>query len=210
MKAHSLLTRVSEIVGDHEFVNFKLPQAIAWLNDAQRAIAIHKPDAFSRTETVKLEVGSKQTIPAGCLAIFGNQLNMGADGLTPGREVLEIDGVLLSRFSPAWRSATGSVVKEWFPDPSDPNTYYVVPSVVGDVYLQVSGNYTPTTVMSPASELSIKEIFAPAIVNWLAYRFFSRDSELTPNYARAAGFEASFYQLLGVKMPYKPKPPGNE
>lgn len=201
MKAQTILTRVSEVVSDHEFITFKLPQAMAWLNDAQRVIAIHKPEAFSRTETVKLALGSKQTIPAGCIGIFGNQLNMGADGLTPGREVREIDGVLLSRFSPAWRTPTGSVVKEWFPDPSDPNTYYVVPSVIGDVQLQVSGNYTPVDVMSPSGELSIKDIYGPAIIEWVLYRFFSRDSELTPNYSRAAGHFANFFQLLGARSP---------
>ena len=66
----SVIDRVQAVLQDTTGVRWPVvDELVLWVNDAQREIALLKPDASAKNETITLAAGTKQSIPAG-----GNRL----------------------------------------------------------------------------------------------------------------------------------------
>lgn len=185
-------------------------QALHWLNEGQLAICSLKPDAKTINHAIQLAPGTKQMIT-------GRQLlsvirNMGNDGTTPGRAIRLVDRGIKDESDPDWHSATvATVVKEYVMDDDDEQNFYVSPPVHAStpVYAEVLEALNPTNVPDTTAPIDIDDIYAPPLIEWIMYRFFGRDSEVTPNFVRANNYLQNFYNLLQVKAKvdrtYSPK-----
>ena len=67
--AQSVVDRAEFIFQDTSNIRWTAAELILWLNDAQREIALVKPDATATNTHITLATGTKQSIPAG-----GNRL----------------------------------------------------------------------------------------------------------------------------------------
>lgn len=143
------LWRVSSLLQDidPQFTRHPEGELVHWLNDAQMAVAKFLPMAASRLDTIKLKVGSRQSIEtiaaADCkpgdgttpaVPILGMQLleltrNMGADGLTPGKTIRVVPRKTLDAQSRNWHNVAGPVVDQFTHDPRLPRYFYVSPAV---------------------------------------------------------------------------------
>lgn len=184
-------------------------QALGWLNEGQLAICQLKPDAKSVTRNLKLTAGTtKQSVSSRqLLAVIRN---MGADGATPGRAIRLVDRGLKDEADPDWHSATpASAVREYVMDDRDKQVFYVSPPPDSAFYIEVTEAINPTDVADTADPIDIDDSYAPALVEWICYRFFGRDSEETPNFGRAGRYLQNFYNLLQVRtavdVRYSPK-----
>lgn len=199
--AGAIYAQAAEILVDRTYVVYLESQLLAWVNDAQRAIVLVRPDAKASRETLQLAPGvSKQSLPAGALRLGGLIRNLGVDGNTIGRAITgPVPREPLDAVDPLWAVTAGTYVRQYVYDEDAPLYFDVYPPVTGTWYVEAKLFRLPSNVATSAGAIDLDDIYAPAIREWLLYSTFARDSERTPNYIRAGRHFANFFQLLGAK-----------
>ncbi len=196
--ASALIARASEVAQDQSNVTWTQPQALSWLNEGMLAICLAKPNAA-------VAILPKQLAPGTLQICDGREIldvirNMGPDGATPGRAILPFDRRGKDEANPMWQSATPSTtVREWAWHEDAPRHYYVSPpvSAVSPVYIETMEAVDPTPLVLFTDIIPVDDIFQVALVDWVCYRFFSRDANVTPSVQRAQAHLQSF--LAAVK-----------
>jgi hypothetical protein len=200
----SIINSVSEILQDTSNFTWSVTQLIDWLNDAIRTLILVRPDTSSVTDTILLAPGTKQTLSdANDLRLIRVTRNMGADGVTPGRAIRLGNIDAMDAFNPDWHTTTADVVvKEYMYDEDRPKEFFVHPPVHAStpVYVEAMKSVLPETLITIGDTLPVDNVYSTALIEWMLYRAFSRDSERTPNWQRAARHYASFFNLLQVKQ----------
>lgn len=205
MQVSGITNRVAEILQDTANVSWTVAQLIEWVNDAIRALALVKPDSTAVTATQQLTASqTKQSLSgASDLRLIQLVRNMGANGTTIGRAIRLGDMNSLDSFDPNWHTATpDSVVREYMFNAERPDEFWVSPPVhaTTPVYVELIKSVLPASVSAITDTLPVKDIYGPPLIEWCCYRAFSRDSERTPNWARAARHFQAFFNLLQVKI----------
>jgi len=199
--ASALISQASEIIQDESNVQMTTANALGWLNDAQRAIVIVKPDASTVIRSITLVPGTKQSIAG--LKLMSVVRNMGASGSTPGRAIRLVERGIKDEFEPDWHSAVASsVVKEYVFDDRLDTDFYVSPPVIATatVQIEVSESINPADIATINDAITIDDIYSPALIEWIVYRYIARDAEETPSLQRTAVHFQSFFGLLGAKV----------
>ena len=188
-------------------------ELIRWINDSRMAILTRRPQALSKTATVALVAGTLQTIPADGAHLLDVIRNMGMAGNTPGRAIRRTDRQNIDDTDPYWHTATPSKeVSQFTFDDRLPKEYYVTPPAVAGTQVQISYAAIPTAVTATADSYDIGLEYMDAVVNYVAYRAKSKDSEYA-NAAEAGAFYGAFTDALGVtqqgQTTTSPNQPGN-
>jgi hypothetical protein len=146
-----------------------------------------------------------------------------ASGGTGARAIRLVDISVLDAQSPDWHdpSVTGdaahtNVVKHYAYEESNPRNFYVYPGVSGNAYVELIYSANPATVVL-ADNLSIPDIFANAIMNYVLYMAYMKDAEFAGNQQRASShfqlFTASVTgkgqidSIMNPNMEYRPQAP---
>lgn len=214
----SVVNRVQAVIQDTTGVRWPAAtELVLWVNDAQREIALLKPDATATNETVTLVTGTKQSIPLGGNRLLQVVRNMSAaSGGTGKRSVRLVGRTVLDGQSPSWHDPTvtgdaahTTVVKHYVYDEANPRNYYVYPGVAGGAYLEIVYSANPVTV-SLTDNLSIPDIFANAIMNYVLYMAYMKDAEYAGNQQRASShyglFTASVTGKAQIDLVTTPNP----
>jgi len=200
----SVIDRVQAVLQDTTGVRWPVVgELVLWVNDAQREIALLKPDASAVNETITLVTGTKQSIPN-----TGNRLlkvvrNMSAASNGTGKRAVRlVDIEVLNGQTPDWHDPTVSgdaahtnLVKHYIYEESNPRNFYVYPGVSGNAFLEIMYSANPATVAQSGS-LSIPDIFANAIMNYVLYMAYMKDAEYAGNQQRAS----SHFQLFTASV----------
>jgi len=198
-----ITSRVSELIQDTGNTALTTAQALEWVNDAQRAVASIKPDAFSAIQSFQLVAGTLQSIPSTAHRLLGLVRNMGSDGATAGSPIRgPVPQEDLDSYESTWHTTTGTEIEEYTQDPSTPKSFYVYPAVAASPALYVEARLVllPVLLVATTDAIQVSDVYAPALIEWVSYRYWSRDSEQTPNYARAARAFRAFFNILDTKM----------
>ena len=199
-----VINRAQTVLQDTTGVRWPVvSELVLWVNDAQREIALLKPDASATNATITLVTGTKQSIP-----VAGNRLlkvvrNMSsASSGTGKRAVRLVDREVLDAQTPDWHDPTVSgdaahtaIVKHYIYDEANPRNFYVYPGVAGNAYLEIIYSSNPA-VVTQSSNLSIPDIFANAIMNYVLYMAYMKDAEFAGNAQRAS----SHFQLFTASV----------
>ena len=87
----SVIDRVQTVLQDTTGIRWKVTdELVLWVNDAQREIALLKPDATATNETVTLATGTKQTIPTAGNRLLKVVRNMSAASGGTGKRSIRI------------------------------------------------------------------------------------------------------------------------
>jgi hypothetical protein len=200
----SVIDRAQTVLQDTTGVRWPVvAELVLWINDAQREVALLKPDASAVNATVTLATGTKQAIPSTGNRLLGVVRNMSAaSGGTGKRAVRLVDRAVLDSQTPDWHDPTvaGSaahttVVKHFIYDETNPRNFYVYPGVAGNAYLEILYSSNPVTV-AQSGNLSIPDIFANAIMNYVLYMAYMKDAEFAGNAQRAS----SHFQLFTTSV----------
>ena len=178
-------------------------ELIVWLNDAQKEIALLKPDATAVCTTVTLTTGTKQTVPGDANRLLRVVRNMSAaSGGNGGRAVRLVARDVLDTQTPTWHdpAATGeathtNVVKNYVYDEQNPKNYYVFPGVSGNAYIEIVYSQNPATIAAGAN-IGVDDMFANAVMNYILYMAYMKESEMAGNAQRAS----SHYNLFVTAM----------
>lgn len=190
--------RVLKSAADNNIANW-----LDWLNDAQRAIVLVRPDANSVTRNITLIAGTRQTLPAGSFRLLGANRNMGADGTTVGKALRmavheEQDAVNLD-----WHTETAaSPVREViYDDKKDPLTFWVRPPGVANWKIECVVSQAPTEITDPDDgDVTISEVYSSAVQAWMLHRAYAMATQTAGNYQKSVGHFQAFFNLLGVKL----------
>lgn len=196
----SVIDRVQTVLQDTTGVRWPVVgELVLWVNDAQREVALLKPDASAVNSTVTLATGTKQDIPSGGNRLLKVVRNMSAaSGGTGKRAVRLVSREVLDAQTPDWHDPTVSgdashtnIVKHYLYDESNPRNFYVYPGVAGSAYLEIIYSANPSAV-TQSDNLSIPDIFANAVLNYVLYMAYMKDAEFAGNAQRAS----NHYQLF--------------
>ena len=68
-----VIARAQDVLLDTSAVRWTSAELIRWTNDAQREIAVVQPSSAAKVANVSLVAGTKQTLPAGAIALDRSQ-----------------------------------------------------------------------------------------------------------------------------------------
>ena len=202
----NLITRVQDTLQDTTSVRWSEAELLRYLNDAQREVVNLRPDASALTANVQLSTGTLQTIPTSGLRLLKITRNMsGTSGsATGGRAIRIVDFDILNTQEPNWNDPTvtgdaahGTIVKHYAFDQDDPRKYYVYPGVSGNAYVEIVYSKTPDDFSSASATLDIDDIFANAVVDFVLFKAYLKDSEYAGNAVRSNQHYALFNNSLG-------------
>lgn len=198
-----ILTRATNILQDSTNVRWPEDELIDYLNDGQRQIVLFRPDASVKNEAVQLTAGeTKQSIPDAGIRFLNPVRNMGVGGATPGEAIRIVDRDVLDTQRPDWHSRANSYgfIKHIVYDDLDPKTFYVFPKAPATAwYIDVVYSVAPTDCADSDAVISIDDVYANALLDYILYRAFSKDAEYAANQGSAAGYFNSFQNALGIK-----------
>lgn len=222
--ASAIVDKTEILLRDSSNVQWPASELLGWLNDGQREIAVLKPEANSVTKAVQLVAGTRQTMGSGTTAdaimLLRVMRNMGTTGTTAGKAVRMVSGDVMDTNRPNWHSDTASsVVQNVVYDPRSSKQFYVYPPNDGSGFVEITYSAIPTTVASLASVITLDDMFANPLIDYVLYRAFL--SPYIGNVQRAMGHYTAFTNTMGVnsqnlmannpnleQMPMDPSVPG--
>lgn len=206
--ALTVLTPVFEELNDTADANgaYTLAQGVIWLSEAQQAVCLLDPAQASTPTVLTLTADSvKQTLPAGAFRLLGISHNTDSGGTTfTGAVMGPVSRRAMDAVNPAWMAATSAaIVLEYLYEPAkDPYTFWVYPPPDATAYLMAEVAAVPAalTATDGSDAIAVKDIFIPALRQWVLSRFWGRDDERSPTYQRGKVAYESFLQLMGVDL----------
>lgn len=168
----------SKILAD-EGTRRNWPQAdlLRWLNLAEKAICMVKPDAFQAVRPVVLSVGTLQSIPNDCTMLGRVTRNMGGNGTTPGKTVSEIPIDIMDLHEDWHTDTAASVIKHFIRIPDNPRSYYVYPPAASGVYVEIScpaipADLSETNFTTGTVAINLPDIYHNPILELILFRAF--------------------------------------
>lgn len=194
--------RITEVMQDGA-VTWTTTHLLAWINEAQRAICDVRPDAYTLTGASQLTAATTiQTVPTGTVRLKEVTRNMGSNGTTPGRAITLISRQELDEFNPDWHTAAASTtIKHWVYSEDNPSVYWVFPRVHATtaVWVELVRFAVPTQLSSLSNNIYLGDQYSPAIIEWVLYRCFGRNSESISLIQKSGMHLQSFFMLLGAQ-----------
>ena len=202
--AQSIVQRVVDISQDKTSIRWPVNEIIRAINDAQREIALYRPDAMVTNATLALVAGSKQTLPSNGTKLIDIPRNTGGGAIRlTNREILDAQ-------TPGWYQLTGVLNPvHYMYDIRDPKVFYVYqPAIVG-ASLEIVYSAVPTPVGEVADgslftavtgNLSVPDIYANAVVDFALFKIYLKDAEYAGNAARAQNHYTMFGNALGAEF----------
>lgn len=179
-------------------------ELLGWINESYQAIVAIKPDASSVNSVMDCVEGSRQEIPADGHRLLDVVRNTATN--SNGVSVMKTSRSALDATRRAWHSEQPSVTVEQFVfDDHDPRHFYVYPPASSLAKLEIIYSAVPVPHnVSEATESSTEKIrlgdsFAPAIVDYVLARAYSKDAEHAANLQRAQMHSGSFVNMLGAE-----------
>lgn len=189
----SVIDRVQVILQDTTGIRWPVvSELVLFVNDAQREIALLKPDAAATNAVITLATGTKQTIPTAGNRLLRVVRNMSAASSGTGKRAIRlVSREVLDSQTPDWHdpsvsgdAAHTAIVKHYIYDEADPRNFYVYPGVAGNSYVEIVYSANPATVAQNAN-LNIPDIFANAVTDYVLFRAYTKDAEFAGNASRA-------------------------
>lgn len=198
-KAVDLINRVSITLQDPTYVRWTQSELLNYLNDAQRQVVLFRPDAKAVNAPFTCVNSAKQTLPADGLRLISVLRNTG------GRAITKVDRSILDVQLPTWyETAVGSDgVKHYVYDALDPKNFYVFPKPAAAYQIDIIYAMAPVDIVvsnytTDTQVIGIDDIYANALMDYMMYRAYQKDSEFA-NLNRAAVYYQAFTTSLGIK-----------
>lgn len=185
--ASVITQRASRTLLDEARVAWSAAELLDYLNAAQRAVCLVRPDAYTKVAQVSLVAGTAQSLPADANVLLRVMYN--GNGVSV-RHV----GVDAMSAASNWASASASpIVKEWHADSRDRTRFFVSPPNDGTGSLVCFYAAYPPVLASEASAIALPDVYDTplwAYVCSMAYAKNSRRQDLAKSNAMMQTFMA--------------------
>lgn len=204
MKVSEVLDRVSYILQDDSKTYWSQVELMRWLNDGRSDACKLRPDLYESTETLPLVAGFRQTLPNNSRQLFDVTRNVSSAKM---RQITLIDDKALARVRPNWRSGTPSAeIQHYLYDPRRAEQFDIFPPASAGVTVEISYAKPPTPIADGALTTDLVEEgeFASALVDYVCYRAFLKESDTNPQSGqRASNHLQLFTQTLQAELQSK-------
>lgn len=208
MLASDVLTRAQDILQDVMAVRWPFPELCRWLNDGQRDAVVQKPSANSKTAALQIAAGPLQELGAQYVALLRPVRNLEA-GIF-GRAVTVVSKDLMDAQAPNWYAQRpAKVVKHLMFDEANPRTFYVYPPNDGNGLMETVVSVLPPVIAATGNEelpesyrveLALRDEYMSAMVDYVLYRAYSKDSQVAAAASRAQLHYQLYAGALGIKL----------
>lgn len=206
LTAKSIIHRATDILQDKTSIRWLAGELVRWLNDGQREVAAYRPDAFRAFTPITLVAGARQTLPSGAVKLIDVPSNAGVDRTV----VRQVPRRALDEQQPGWRNLPEvAVVKHFVYDVRDPLAFEVYPPARTGATVNALYAVYPTDIAEPApgadwtgvvGDISTQDIFGNALLDYVLYRAYLKDSDYAGNIGRSQGHYAAFASVLGIEV----------
>lgn len=195
MQVSEIINRATLILQDDTNVRWTRPELLGWVNDAQREIVVHRPSASSIVTTLPLVPGTRQELPPVGIQLLDVIRNVN------GRAVRVLKREILDAQQPDWHQhKQAAVIKHFMFDDRSPLVFYVYPPAAPAAMLEVSYSVAPVAATAESSQLSLNDIYANAVLDFVLYRAYLKDADFAGNAARAESHYQKFASAVGIKQ----------
>lgn len=209
VKVVDLILRARTILQDTTSVRWALSELQLWLNDSYRETLNARPDSNTLTGTFTCVAGPRQVLTTG----FANATRLVAIvrnvAATSNKYSVHLtDRRVLDGQSRGWYTETSSVsVEQYMFDARQPKEFMVYPPATTLAQLEVLYAQVPTphaltneqlANSATAEVIRIDDTFANALLDYMLYRAYTKDSDQQGNAARAIAHFQAFQNSLGV------------
>lgn len=208
MPAQHIIRRCVDTLQDNTSVRWPVAELVRYLNDGQREIVLHRPDAGLASATISCVAGTKQSIPPNGAKLIEVVRNAKPGGTF--RAVRLINKELLEAQIPNWHTMPPQdEVLHFMHDVRDPKGFYVYPPATTNARLDITYSAYPTDIAEPpdgstydavTGNISVPDIYANALQDYILYRAYMKDSEYAGNAQRAQAHYAAFVNALGIEI----------
>lgn len=197
--AAKVMSRASTILQDSGAVRWTPQELCDWLNEAQRAVVLAKPNAISGTVELDMAPGTRQNLPAQYTLLARVVRNVGA-GNQAVRSIARRE--ILDAQIPGWHDSVtiprAAAVQYVWQDIMSPREFYVVPGNDGTGKVEaIVGRYA-ADIPKPAgadaldtakytTTCGFEDIYQGILLDLVLFRAFSKDGEAPDAGARAQG-----------------------
>lgn len=214
--AKDVLLRARITLNDAASVRWTLPELLNYLNDGLREIALQKPSATAITAVIDLAQGCRQSIPSSyhaLLQVVRNDVRTGGPASpSGGAAITPIARETIDTMIPGWHSSATlpftAKVTHVLDEILDQRTFYVIPGNDGTGAVLAVVSAYPASISTPTNPLDIdeysatvdlKDIYQNALLDYILYRAFSKDTDLATSGQRATAHFGLFQGALGIK-----------
>lgn len=205
--AGSLFYACSIELNDLDYVRWTKENLAEYLTDAIAVMSALKPTLFTVFEPLRLAPGKRQTVPAAYTELIDVLYNLLPDG-TEGEPInagsfTAARALGRSACTPAY--GVGYVVRSYTVHPENDTFYSVdppaptvnpMPAVMALVRLAPNVIVAETDAVVMAN--TTPETYRSALLEWMLYRAFARDSESSDSFQKSQAHYKAFYQFLGL------------
>lgn len=211
-----IIDRARRVIQDETSVRWPLPELLLWFNDGIRELALYKPTAFSVSTPFVLTAGTYQKAPAdsqSVLRVTRNLKTVDAETRQGGLAIRAVDRDMLDSQNPNWHdtavTAATRIVRNVAYDMSEPNAFWVFPPNDGTGIVELVVSKPPAPIATPNTpddldqyniDADAQSVFSGAILDYVLYRAYSKDSTFSGSAQRAAAYYAAFGNAIGVNI----------
>jgi hypothetical protein len=199
VKVIDLIDRAETVLQDTSNTRWAQAELLSYLNDAHREIVMQRPDAKVANATLGCSASSKQVLPSGALRLIDVVRNLN------GKAITQIDRKVLDVQNPSWHTGSGNTAIEHFMyNPADPKVFYVYPVPKNTVEIEIAYSQSTTDIAisnysSDTATISLDDTYSNAILDYMLYRAYQKDSDFGGNMQKVATHYQSFANSIGLK-----------
>ncbi|MEO8021073.1 DUF6682 family protein [Polaromonas sp.] len=194
MLASQVIDSATELLQDEGNVRWVRADLLGWLNDGQLQVVVVRPDAKTFTGPLALVAGPLQAISSGGLRLLDVTRNVG------GRAITLITRQQLNDLNTAWFTTTGkTAIKHYMFDDRFPKEFHCYPPAAVGASVEARWSAVPVPCVAETDVIDLDDTYKSALVDYICYRAFLRDSEAPSSLARSNAFLQSFMLSLTGK-----------
>ena len=198
--SNEIMQRVNKLLNDPGFTRWPKDELLNYLNDAQRAIVLRRPDSYTvDVDDFACVVGVKQSLPADALKLIDIPRNASGKAIRGpyNRQVLD------DNYDTWYAGKTATEVELYIYDERNPKTFYVYPGVTPGIELTLVYSKAPPAIDSAANDsgevIARDDVYVNAIIEWILYRAYMKDAEYAANPNKSQMHMNAFRSQLGEK-----------
>lgn len=192
--ATTIINRAAFLLEDTSNTTWTRAELLSWVNEGQSQVVAFKPTANIVRQNLSLVAGTQQTLPADSTLLIDIPRNV------EGPAIRLVSRELLDAGPYDWHTArTSAVVKNFVYDADDSGSFYVFPPNNGAGNVVVRYAKLPAVLTNEAQAIELEDGYQAALLNYVMYRAYSKDTDYVADATKAAGFYNAFKEALGGK-----------
>lgn len=199
-----LIRRAQRILQDVLGTRWDEPELLDWFNDGRRELAVIKPAEFAVRLPVALTEGTLQQLPPEAFQLLRVDCNLlSVSPRQPGRALTIVERRVMNTMHPRWQEDEAfpfeSQARHYVYDDTEPTTFHVFPGNDGTGVVEVSVAVLPADATAVTAPIGVRDIYANALMDYMLYRAFAKDSDHPRNAERSGAHYAAFTSAVGTK-----------